>query len=163
MDEIKDCCKDNELKKNNKSNKFGWIFFIILIVAIVFYLFRGSITGGIIGVDKDVVEIPLSEITEQAQFYNYNGIKYFVVKASNGDIKTAFDACDVCYSSKKGYRQEGDYMVCNNCGNKYPISGLGTKNLQGGGCWPGYLPSKIKGENLIIKESDLNKGRDRFR
>jgi len=69
-------------------------------------------------------------------------VKYFVVEAEDGSVKTAFDACDVCYRSRKGYRQEGDDMICNNCGNHYPISGLGTKNLRGGGCWPGYLPNE---------------------
>ena len=34
-------------------------------------------------------------------------------------------------------------MVCNNCGNKYPIDGLGTENKNPGGCWPGYLPSTV--------------------
>ena len=82
--------------------------------------------------------------------------------SDNGLIKTAFDACDVCYGSYKGYRQEGDSMICNNCGNSYPISGLGTENKGGGGCWPGYLPSEIKGEYLIIKKSDIKKGGYRF-
>ena len=47
-------------------------------------------------------------------------------------------------------------MVCNNCGNYYPISGLGTANLAGGGCWPGYLPSKVEGDYIVIQKSDLN-------
>ena len=89
-------------------------------------------------------------------------IQFFAVKASDGSIKTAFDACDVCYGSKKGYRQEGNQMVCNNCGNKYPIDGIGTKNKAGGGCWPGYLPNEIQGNSLVIKNSDLKAGKYRF-
>lgn len=112
--------------------------------------------------DTDVI-IPLSEISDQAKFYEYKRIKYFVLKASDGSVKTAFDACDVCYGSKKGYSQQGNVMVCNNCGNRYPISGLGTKNLRGGGCWPGYLPSKVEGDNLVIKVSDIEKGKYRFK
>lgn len=118
-------------------------------------------TGNVVS-DGNIVTIPLSEISDQANFYEFNGIKYFVVQASDGSIKTAFDACDVCYSSKKGYRQEGNFMICNNCGNAYPINGLGTENTKGGGCWPGYLPSSIEGDNLVIKISDLEKGRYRF-
>ena len=52
---------------------------------------------------------------------------------------------------------------CNNCGNHYAISGLGTKNLRGGGCWPGYLPSKVEEGNLVIKTQDLETGRYRFK
>lgn len=77
-------------------------------------------------------------------------------------MKTAFNACDVCYGSKKGYRQEGEDMVCNNCGNHYRISGLGTANLKGGGCWPGYLESSTEGEYLVIAKSSLEGGRYRF-
>ena len=107
-------------------------------------------------------KIPLSEITQTAEFYEYNSggktIKYFAVRADDGSVKTGFDACDVCYNKRKGYSQDGDYMVCNNCGNRYPISGLGTENRNPGGCWPGYLPSTIGGENLVIKKTDLEDG-----
>jgi len=58
-------------------------------------------------------------------------------------------------------RKGGD-MVCNNCGNHYKISGLGTANLKGGGCWPGYLPNSVDGNELVIKKSDLEAGRYRF-
>jgi len=134
---------------------------ILAIVLIAFILINKNITGGVIK-EGNVISIPLLEITEKAKFYESDGIKFFAVKASDGSIKTAFDACDVCYSNHKGYRQEGNSMICNNCGNKYPISGLGTENLRGGGCWPGYLPNTIKEENFIIKISDLEKGRYRF-
>ena len=145
------------------------ISIIVLLLAGAFFLFSGksNITGNVIKNSDDVITISLSEISETVKWYEYNSngikIKYFAVKAKDGTIKTAFDACDVCYGSKKGYRQEGDVMVCNNCGNRYPISGLGTENLRGGGCWPGYLPSKIEEDNLIIKISDLKKGAYRFK
>ena len=104
------------------------------------------------------VGIPISEIGDNAKFYNYdtNGVevKYFAVRGSDGDIHVAFDACDVCYQAKKGYRQSGDIMQCLNCGKQYPINSCGTENTAGG-CWPSYLPMSIKGENVIIEKSDL--------
>ena len=143
-------------------NKIFYSVLVLVVLAVLVYVFGGSITGGIIGVSATDIKIPLNEISETAKFYEVGGVKFFAVRASDGSIKTAFDACDVCYGSKKGYQQEGDQMVCNNCGNKYPISGLGTENLRGGGCWPGYLPSKVERDGLIIKNSDLEKGRYRF-
>tara|TARA_Y100000310_G_scaffold151164_1_gene150698 strand:+ start:5506 stop:5937 length:432 start_codon:yes stop_codon:yes gene_type:complete len=137
------------------------IISIVILAGIILFTFRGSITGNVIGSSNDF-KISLSEISEQAVFYEQNGVRFFAIRAEDGSIKTAFDACDVCYSSNKGYRQEGDYMICNNCGNKYPISGLGTENIRGGGCWPGYLPSKIQGEYLVIKQKDINNGAYRF-
>ena len=148
---------------------------IIVILALGFLLFNGNMTGNTVGTSDsgiaivdygDVVKIPLSSISDKADFHSHNSggvdIEYFVVKADDGSIKTAFNACDVCYRAKKGYSQKGGDMVCNNCGNHYAIAGLGTKNLRGGGCWPGYLPSKIEGEYLVIQRADLEAGKYRF-
>ena len=137
----------------------------VLILVGLFFVFKGM-TGNAIGSPEDIITISVSEITEEAKWYEYdfNGkkISFFAVRASDGSIRTAFDACDVCYGSKKGYSQQGNQMVCNNCGNRYPIDGLGTENLRGGGCWPGYLPSRIEGDSLIILKEDLEAGGYRF-
>lgn len=145
-------------------NKKITIGIAIVLVAIAFFMFQGNSstsTGKIID-ELDSIKIPVSGISSSAKFYDYQGTEYFVVKDKFGNVKTAFNACDVCYKSKKGYSQKGEDMVCNNCGNHYVISGLGTKNLRGGGCWPGYLPSKIEGNHLVIKKSDFNAGAYRF-
>ena len=145
-------------KKNNKI----WILVlcsIFLITAVLtkgFGLFNVGKTNSALD-NRDVITIPVSEVSESAKWHEYNGRNFFTVKANDGTIKTAFDACDVCYRQRKGYRQEGDYMICNNCGNRYPVSGLGTENKITGGCWPSYLSNTIKGDNLVIRVSDLVK------
>jgi len=112
------------------------------------------------------ISIPLSEISGTAKFFEYGSgdrtIRFFAVKGSDGSIKTAFDACDVCYYAKKGYSQNGSDMVCNNCGNRYPIDSLGTANKAGGGCWPGYLPNRAEGDSIVLEKADLERGVDRF-
>jgi uncharacterized membrane protein len=153
-------------------NKKIWFGVGILILAGIIYFIFGTnagITGNVVAEpiqEADVIKIPLSAVSTKAQWFDYNSngvnIRYYVVQAKDGSVKTAFDACDVCYRSKKGYRQSGGDMICNNCGNYYPISGLGTKNLKGGGCWPGYLPRDIEGDYIVIKKSDLEAGRYRF-
>ena len=152
-----------------KNTKILAVFFclIFLIVAIFtkgFGLFKSNSAEPPFISDSDAfLSISLSEITSQAKWYEYDlgqeKIRFFVVRANDSSIRTAFNACDVCYRYKKGYRQEGDYMVCNNCGNRYPITGLGTENKNPGGCWPGYLPNVIKGDNITIKKSDLENNR----
>ncbi|MBR9677340.1 DUF2318 domain-containing protein [Candidatus Woesearchaeota archaeon] len=141
------------------------IILAIAVLAIGAALMKGSITGAAT-TNNGQLTIPLSELSNDAKWYEYDvggkTIKFFAVKSGDGSIKTAFDACDVCYRSGKGYRQEGDYMVCNNCGNKYLISDLGTKNKNPGGCWPSFLPSYDDGQNLIIAVSDLKAGAIRF-
>jgi len=138
----------------------------ILVIVIAGFLFFGGSTGNVVRLemieDGAVMKIPLSGIGGSAEFYDYQGTEFFVVRASDGSVKSAFNACDVCYRSKKGYRQEGGDMICNNCGNHYAIDGLGTKNLGGGGCWPGYLESFVEGDYLVITKSSLQAGSYRF-
>ncbi|MAH48357.1 hypothetical protein CMI37_21205 [Candidatus Pacearchaeota archaeon] len=140
---------------------------VLAVLAVGFFIF-GSGTGNVVANtgqfldESDLIKIPLNEVSRTAAFYDYDGIKFFVVKAKDGSVKTAFDACDVCHGSKKGYRQEGDDMICNKCGNYYPISGLGTRNLRGGGCWPGYLLMKVERDYIVIQKVALESGRYRF-
>jgi len=104
------------------------------------------------------VRIPISSITTSAKFYSYdsNGIsvRYFAVKDKQGTVHVAFDACDVCYEAKKGYKQDGDVMQCLNCGKTFSITSIGTENTVGG-CWPSFLSMNIYGNDVVIKIADL--------
>ena len=148
---------------------------LVILFTIIFFMIpgKGTITGNVVQdsteietqgfiEESEIIKIPLSKISSTARFYDYGKSKFFIVRASDGSIKTAFDACDICYGAKKGYRQEGNDMICNNCGNYYSIDSLGTKNKAGGGCWPGYLPNSIKEDYIILKKSDLKDGKKRF-
>ena len=114
---------------------------------------------------KSEVSIPLSQISSSAEFYAYDvdgvQVRFFTVKDSGGEVHVAFDACDICYYEKKGYRQRDDVMQCINCENQYPIVSLGTENIAGG-CWPSYLPMKIDGDDVILEILDLEEKRYMF-
>ena len=112
-------------------------------------------------VSAGVVTIPLAKVSDgKAHFYKVvdggSEIAFFVTKASDGSIKTAFDACDVCYREKKGYVQDGGFMLCKQCNKKFDINRIGPHSV--GGCNPSYLPSVQKGDNLVISLSDLKTG-----
>ena len=84
--------------------------------------------------------IPVSDLTESAAFYpvNVDGteMEVIAVKTSDGTIRTAFNTCQVCYDSGNGYyKQEGDKLVCQNCGNSFTMDQIGES---AGGCnpWP---------------------------
>ncbi len=81
-------------------------------------------------------------------------IYFFVVKDKNGVYRAAANACAVCFKTYKGFRQEGDEIVCNNCGNRYPIEKIATEK---GGCNPGPISPNLEVENeeIIIKKADL--------
>ena len=138
---------------------------MILLAFLVVGCSKENVTSNVVGSPSgDSVQIPLSDITSTVQFYEYesNGVKinYFAVLGSDGEVRTAFDACDVCGGSK-GYRQEGTDIVCNNCGKVFKIDGLGTKN-KGHGCWPSFLQHKVVGDNIVIQTDDIIEGRQRF-
>lgn len=102
----------------------------------------------------------------QARFYNVKipqgkTIYFFIVKDKNGIYRAAANACVVCFKTYKGFRQEGDEIVCNNCGNRYPIEKIATEK---GGCNPGPInPNlEIKNGQIIIKQTDLEQVLDLF-
>ena len=90
-------------------------------------------------------------------YRNHDGknIKFFILKSSDGVIRAAFDACDVCFQSKKGYRQDGDFMVCNNCNQRFVSTRI---NEVRGGCNPAPLEREIVGDKLVIAVADIIPG-----
>ncbi|UCE13920.1 MAG: DUF2318 domain-containing protein [Candidatus Heimdallarchaeota archaeon] len=106
----------------------------------------------------DELVLSISSLSTDAQFYVYNAedvkIYFFAVIGSDNEVHIAFDACDLCYPEKKGYSQNNIEIICNNCGNRFSINGIGTENLQGG-CWPGHLPVTVANGEVHIKISDV--------
>ena len=92
-----------------------------------------------------------------ARFYQYKTndgitVKYFIIKSSDGVIRAAFDACDVCWPEGKGYAQKGDFLVCRNCGKKF--ASVRVNEVQGG-CNPAPLRREVVGDRLVIKAQDI--------
>ena len=137
---------------------------LVVLAGTAFYLTSGNEKPGPSPVQvpppqvESAVRISVSQLSATALFYEYNSgtttIRYFGAIGSDGNVHVATDACDVCYAQKKGYRQVGDVMKCNNCGKEFPINSVGTENLSGG-CWPSYLPLTISGGDAVIQLSDL--------
>lgn len=97
--------------------------------------------------------IDTSGITETAQFFpvEVDGIQMEViaVRDSGGTVRTAFNTCQICYDSGRGYYvQEGDALVCQNCGNRFTVDHV---EIQSGGCnpWPIFAENKTESENSI--------------
>ena len=106
------------------------------------------------------VTIPIAQVNDgQAHFYSFDAggtsVKYFVLADKNGKVRAALDACEVCFAQKKGYHQEGDTMVCNNCGKVFPSDQI---NVITGGCNPIPLDKTISGGQLTITTDSLQQG-----
>lgn len=156
-------------KAVRKSNKgiFAGIGAIIVLAA-VFIIARTGFGG-----NKEAASsggnlvIPKSEITETAKFYPYKAgntkMEVLAVKAPDGTIRTAFNACQVCYNSGRGYyKQEGDELVCQNCGNRFKTSQV--EKIKGG-CNPVPILEENKtddGSNITISKNFLEQNRALF-
>ena len=106
------------------------------------------------------VSIPVSELSAQARFYEYKTasgktVRFFAVRSSDGVYRAALDACDVCFHAKKGYSQEGEDMVCNNCGMHFPSAKV---NEAKGGCNPVGLERRVAGDRLNVSARELEAG-----
>jgi len=130
--------------------------------------------AGPVSVEKTADAPPLADATTvaypvrlfddgQAHHYNFKAgnetIRYFVLKSTDGVVRAAFDACDVCWPAGKGYYQEGDNMVCRNCGRRFASNRI---NEVKGGCNPAPLNRNIQGDKLVIRIDDILEGKPYF-
>jgi len=116
--------------------------------------------------DGDLV-IDKNEITEEAKFYpvEIDGVKMEVlaVKASDNTIRTAYNTCQVCFNSGRGYFiQQGDELVCQNCGNRFALDEI---EVVRGGCNPVPITGGDKAESettITISIDVLAEAKDLF-
>ncbi len=112
----------------------------------------------------DAVTIPLAALDSgKALFLETDSdgrkLHFFALKSADGKYRSALDACDVCYRMNRGYRQEGERMVCNNCGQTFPSDRIGETK---GGCNPHPLAHRIDGARMVIRKADILAGKDYF-
>ena len=119
----------------------------------------GLLTGGLITPTDGKLEIPVAGVNDgkahhfQVKTEDGTMVTFFVLKSADGVLRAAIDACDVCYRSGLGYYQEGDKMVCKNCGQKFASNKI---NVIKGGCNPAPLNRTVVGDKLVINMRDIN-------
>ncbi len=106
------------------------------------------------------IKVPLGSVEgNKANYYSYTAggkeVKFIVLRASDGTVRVSLDACQACYHAKLGYRQNGDVLVCNNCGMSFKSTDVGHVT---GGCSPIPLKNSQDGTTLIVKAKDLEEG-----
>jgi uncharacterized membrane protein len=142
----------------------------LVVVAVVAFVIVSGRNGGepatatTVATPGGDVTMPMNQINDgKAHFYTYDTggttVKYFVLADQNGKVRAALDACEVCYTQKKGYHQQGDAMQCNNCGKIFPSDQI---NVITGGCNPIPLKRSISGDALTITTDSLQAGAQYF-
>ena len=111
-----------------------------------------TVQGGDIVISK-------AELDDNAAFFSYQSgdvtMELLAFRAGDGSIRTAFNTCAVCYDSGLGYYvQEGDMLVCQNCGNRYPAERVG---VDVGGCnpIPIFATDRIEDTDTITIPADF--------
>jgi len=82
-------------------------------------------------------------------------VRFFVVKSTDGVIRAALDACERCFRAKKGYVQQGNDMICINCGLKFRTDKV---NVVTGGCNPHPLKRTVKDGKILITQEEVVSG-----
>lgn len=164
--------KANVLKTpNRKTNPVPIVFGLLVLLgaaAMAYYMTSGMAPAVRPKTAADLsgaaVAYPVSRFDDgKAHHFDFKTgdmtVRYLILKSSDGIIRAAFDACDVCWPAGKGYIQDGDDMVCRNCGRRFASVRI---NQVQGGCNPAPLTRTIQGGKLIIKVSDIIKGKSYF-
>lgn len=124
--------------------------------------------GSAVVIQEDgALMIPVSEVTSDASFYpvEVDGaiMEVIAVKDSTGYIRTAFNTCQICYGSGRGYYvQQGETLVCQNCGNRFTMDQI---EIESGGCnpWPIFEENKTVTEEYVeISYDFLKESKDIF-
>lgn len=114
------------------------------------------------------IEIKLEDLaTDSAAFLNYDidgtEIGLLAIRDDARNIYTAFNTCQVCNGSLKAYfEQKNGRLVCQNCGNKFAISSIGSSAM---GCNPititdEYVTKTDKG--IVISKEFLEANKELF-
>jgi len=157
-----------EEPKKNSSKAIAYVVLAVALAVGGYLVFRGSgdsnAKNGVIFA-PDAVKISLADVSGTAKFLDYKvddntNLRFFALKSSDGKYRAAMDACETCYDAKKGYHQEADNMVCNNCGMKFPSQMI---NEAKGGCHPIGLPCAVEDGQLVIKTSDIASNKNFFK
>jgi uncharacterized membrane protein len=159
-------------KAGQSSGKAIGIIIIALLLAVgggVYFMNSGNKTEdeamGQASPTGQTVNLELAQFDDgKARHFSYQvndelRINFFVLKSSDDIIRAAFDACDVCWRSGKGYVQQGDVMICRNCGQRFASVRV---NEVRGGCNPSPLQRMVKDGKVHIKVADILEGRRYF-
>lgn len=111
--------------------------------------------------NRGEVRIAVAEIApRQVRFYRFlnsgnQEVKFFIGRDPLGHLQVAFDANETCAKGKRGYRPDGEWVVCNKCDKAFRLAEV---NAGGGGCKPVPLEFQEEGTEVRLAEANILKG-----
>ncbi len=128
--------------------------------------------------NSGIIEFPITKLSDNT-LHRYSikddglEIRFFVLRMGLSKYATAFDACYACYSYGKYYLKNGE-LICSLCDAPSPMMKLkpsgevpepnpnNSGSMEGNGCAPIYLPSRLNKGNIEVRIADLQKQRKYF-
>lgn len=113
--------------------------------------------------DDTYAHIPLTQVSDKMlhrfHYKTPDGItvRFIIIQKQGSSFGIGFDACEICGAT--GYYQRGEQVVCMLCDVVMNINTIGYK----GGCNPIPLPYTIENGEILIKLTDLEVEKRRFR
>jgi uncharacterized membrane protein len=168
--------KDPAMAENRAMRKItplhGFAFVLIFFIAILTLQF--ALGGGFgshghkrVSPAKDgTVRISVADLEPaEVRFYRFlnpanQEVNFFIGRDEEGALAVAFDANEICAKTKRGYRAEGAWVVCNKCDKSFRLAEV---NAGGGGCKPVPLPFVERAGEVILTEGDILTGWRLFR
>ena len=108
-----------------------------------------------------MVHIPGATLaSRQLNLYLYHGnhadVPFMVIKRDEEDFAVALNACGICPA--RGYHQEGDLLICDNCNAPINLDTVGMP----GGCNPIPLTASLASGEVQITATDLAAAQSTF-
>ena len=147
------------------------VFFMALVPLLLISVFSGcgsetqareflGTQGDFMAMENDEITIAVDKVSDGVAHFFYTDLPggdpvyFFIVKSPDGNLRAAANGCQVCGGSLQGFHQEGEFMVCNTCGNQYPLDKIATEK---GGCNPAPINPdlEVKDGNISITLDQL--------
>ena len=126
--------------------------------------------------EDGMIHVPVTELLD-GDLHRYGWededgaqIRFFVIRTGTGTFATAFDACRACYNYGYYYLDAGE-LICSVCEAPSAMSVLAVAtegdeeqsgSMEGFGCAPLHLASRLKGGDVLVKVEDLLKNKKYF-
>lgn len=113
------------------------------------------------------ITIDAAAVGTTASFYDCEvdgtTVEVLAVKAGDGTVRLALNTCQVCNGSPYAYFvQQGDYFICQNCGNAFSSDEIGLSSF---GCNPVPVTESdytVDGDTITVTADFLKENASRF-
>jgi uncharacterized membrane protein len=154
--------------RGERAGKFAFALLALLAVVSLGWSYAQSLRGlelspaAAVAPADGVVRVAVGSL-EEKKLHRYGlrsgdrTIRFLLWKNSDTDVRSAFDACEIC--TDWGYVQQGEHVICRNCTAEIVAATIGIE----GGCNPIPLPSRIDSGHVVIEVAQIERRRDMFK